>query len=62
MTWSKSKQAADSDRGLPPWTFAATMTGAFTVVALCALTGGWPGLIGIAVTATLLTAYAATRL
>lgn len=42
--------------------FAALMLAAFIIVALCALLGGWPGLIGIVVTAVVLIGFAATRL
>lgn len=58
----KKPTAADSDRGLSAKAFAALMLGAFAVVAGCALAGGWAGLIGIAVTAVLLIAFAASRL
>ncbi|WP_405421626.1 hypothetical protein [Streptomyces erythrochromogenes] len=63
MNWTKMARATDSDdRGLSAWAFAALMLGAFIVVAVCALMGGWAGLIGIAVTAVLLISFAIARL
>ncbi|MET7622022.1 hypothetical protein [Streptomyces sp. NPDC005408] len=63
MTWIKKKPTTDGDdRGLSAKAFAALLFGAFAVVAGCALVGGWAGLIGIAVTAVLLTTFGATRL
>ncbi|MFJ7591319.1 hypothetical protein ACIQZO_28885 [Streptomyces sp. NPDC097617] len=50
------------DRGLSARAFAALLLSAFAVVTVCALIGGWPGLVGIAVTAILLTGFAAYRL
>lgn len=47
---------------MPPWAFAALILGAFTIVAAFVLLGGWPGLIGIAITAVVLIGFAATRL
>lgn len=63
VNWMKKKRAADSDdRGLSARAFAALMLGAFIVVAVCALVGGWAGLVGIVVTAILLIGFAAARL
>ncbi|MFJ8406364.1 hypothetical protein ACIQ9K_38795 [Streptomyces microflavus] len=63
MTGTSNRRVASSaDRGLPPWAFAALMLGAFTIVAAFVLLGGWPGLIGIAITAVVLIGFAATRL
>ncbi|MFD6973694.1 hypothetical protein [Streptomyces sp. NPDC059979] len=58
----KTKEQDSDDRGLSAWAFTALLLGAFAVVAACALVGGWPGLVGIAVTAVLLTCFAAYRL
>lgn len=59
----QKRRPEDSDgRGLSAWAFAALMLGAFTIVAVCALVGGWAGLAGIVVTAVILIAVAATRL
>ncbi|MCX5303066.1 hypothetical protein OG304_06315 [Streptomyces sp. NBC_00160] len=63
MNWTKKTRATDSDdRGLSASAFAALMLGAFAVVAVCALVGGWAGLIGIVVTAVILIGFAAARL
>ncbi len=63
VTWSKKRPAAvDDDRSLSVKALAALTLGAFAVVAGCALVGGWAGIIGIAVTAVLLIAFAAIRL
>ncbi|WP_405018067.1 hypothetical protein OHV05_14780 [Kitasatospora sp. NBC_00070] len=58
----KTHAAENNDRGLSARAFAALMLGAFTVVAACALLGGWAGLIGIVVTVVALVAFAAARL
>lgn len=50
------------DRGLSAWSFAVIMLAAFAVLAVCALVGGWAGLIGIVATAIILVGFAATRL
>ncbi|MFI1361219.1 hypothetical protein ACH4TV_47840 [Streptomyces sp. NPDC020898] len=58
----KTQTTGSDDRGLSAWAFAALMLGAFTVVVVCALVGGWAGLIGIVVTAVVLIGFAAARL
>ncbi|MEU7033522.1 hypothetical protein ABZ958_07535 [Streptomyces sp. NPDC046237] len=58
----KTRPTDSDDRGLSAWKFAALMLAAFTIVAVCALLGGWAGLIGIVVTAVILIGFAATRL
>ncbi|MFJ7587496.1 hypothetical protein ACIQZO_08860 [Streptomyces sp. NPDC097617] len=63
MTELRKNRTQDSDdRGMSAWAFAALLLSAFVVVAACALIGGWFGLVGIAVTAILLTGFAAYRL
>ncbi|MFE0631184.1 hypothetical protein ACFW3D_30035 [Streptomyces sp. NPDC058864] len=59
---SKREAANTDDRGLSPWAFAALMLGAFAIVAAFALLGGWPGLIGIVITAVALIGFVAARL
>ncbi|PCG81508.1 hypothetical protein CIB93_35020 [Streptomyces sp. WZ.A104] len=60
---TKRTRAANGDyHGLSAWMFVALMLGGFVVVTVCALVGGWAGLIGIVVTAFILIALAAARL
>lgn len=58
----KRAEEDGDDRGMPAWAFAAVMVGAFAVVAVCALIGGWVGLTGIVVTAVALIVFAAARM
>ncbi|MCY0962008.1 hypothetical protein [Streptomyces sp. H27-H5] len=65
MTKPQRNRAQDKDlddRGWSAQAFAALLLAAFAVVAVCALIGGWPGLVGIAVTAIVLIGIAAYRL
>lgn len=63
VTKPQKDRAQDSDDpGLSAWAFAALLLAAFAAVAVCALIGGWPGLVGIAVTAIVLITFAAYRL
>jgi hypothetical protein len=62
MRTKKTESEGGDDRGLSAWAFAALILGAFAIVAVCALVGGWAGLTGIVVTAVALIVLAVARL
>lgn len=58
----KRTQEDGDDRGMSAWAFSTIVVGAFAIVAVCALIGGWVGLSGIVVTAAALIVFAGARM